>query len=79
MVRCIRGFKQSNQSTNSIKSDPKAKIKYDRLQKEGIMKPCEDLTMTKSSSTFSLLNTRSLPYHAVDIANDFIMHASDVM
>ena len=35
--------------------------------------------MTKSSLSFSLLNPRSLPKHTVDIANDSIIYASDVM
>ena len=33
----------------------------------------------KSSLTFSLLNTRSLPKQAVDIANDSIIYTSDVV
>ena len=33
-----------------------------RLQKESILKPCEDLTIAKSSLTFSLLTP---PKHAV--------------
>ena len=49
------------------------------VQNESIMKPCKDLTSTKSSLAFSLLDTRSLPKHAIDIANDSIIYASDVM
>ena len=72
-------FLTGEYKSNSIKSDPKPKIEYDWLQKGSIMKPCEDLTMTKSSLTFSLLDTRSLPKHVVDIANDSIIYASDIM
>ena len=63
-----------------IRADPKATTEYEILRKEYPVEPIEDCApLSESSLTITLLNTRSLPKHAIDIAYDNIILESDLI
>ena len=64
---------------SSIKADPKAKLEYNRLREQCVINMSEGYPMIESSLNISLLNTRSLSKHAIDIAYDTNLMASDII
>ena len=66
--------------SSAIRADPKATTEYEILRKEYPVEPIEDCApLSESSLTITLLNTRSLPKHAIDIAYDNIILESDLI
>ena len=78
-VTSLKGiFLTGQYKRNCIKSNPKTVLEYDRLRNETI----EDLgilPLEEASLTISLLNTRSLTKHVVDIARDETIYLSDII
>ena len=63
---------------NAIKADPRAIQEYDRLRQEASIKPVCSV-LTDDSLTVTLLNTRSLIKHAIDIALDKSITDTDLL
>ena len=64
----------------AIKADPKASKEYERLRKESqfLSVPAFSL-LTEKTFSLTLLNTRSLNKHAIDVAADNVFLESDVI
>ena len=60
-------------SSNAIKANEDAATEYDRLRKYSVFEP-RNITVDNYSLTVSLLNTRSLKKHAVDIAEEICIY-----
>ena len=54
----------------ALKVNESAKKEYERLRSEGLFKSQSHLAVTETSITITLLNTRSLKLHVLDIAMD---------
>ena len=59
------------------KANKDAATEYDRLRKYCVFQPCSNIAVDKCGLTVSLLNTRSLKKHAVDIAKESRFIESD--
>ena len=58
----------------AIKSDPRATQEYERMRRECPIKPLYSTDIISGDSlTITLLNTRSLHRHAIDIAHDHVL------
>ena len=67
-------------NASAIKADPRATIEYNNLRENYAMKPIDACCATLLSSlTITLLNTRSLEKHAVDIAADEVLKDCDII
>ena len=67
-------------NASAIKADPRATIEYNNLRENYAMKPIDACCATlQSSLTITLLNTRSLKKHAVDIAADEVLKDCDII
>ena len=67
-------------SRSAIRADPKAAREYEILRQEYPVEPIEDCDLVSDSTlTITLLNTRSLRKHAIDIVHDNILMDSDVI
>ena len=62
-------------------SDSKATIEYERMRSESVLEPLLYNTNTTSDATLTvtLLNTRSLHRHAIDISHDRVILNTDVL
>ena len=59
---------------SAIKADPRATIEYNNLRENYAMKPIDTCCVTLLSClTITLLHTRSLKIHGVDIAADEVL------
>ena len=66
--------------SSAIRSDPRATAEYELLRKDYPIEPIEDCNVISPNSlTISLLNTRSLRKHAIDIACDSVLLESDLI
>ena len=66
--------------SNAIKADQKAILEYECMRKESILKPTHDCNpVNPDSLTVTVLNTRSLSKHAVDISCDYSLVKSDIL
>ena len=54
--------------STAIKSDPRTVHEYERIRKECPIEPLHKADLASGTLTITLLNTRSLHRHAVDIA-----------
>ena len=54
----------------ALKVNESAKKEYGRLRSEGLFKSQSHLAVTQTSITITLLNTRSLKLHVLDIGMD---------
>ena len=65
---------------NAIKVDQRATEQYDHMRKNCQLPPIEDFgSLEEDTLTITLLNTRSLPKHSLDIAADAILMECDIM
>ena len=65
---------------NLIKVDQRATEQYDYMRKNCQLPPIEDFgSLQEDTLTITLLNTRSLPKHSLDIAADVILMECDIM
>ena len=65
-------------ASNAIKANRDATVEYDRLR-QYVFEPCSNITVNNRSLTISLLNTRSLKKHAVDIVKESRLMDSDII
>ena len=63
----------------SLKVNESAKKRYERLRSEGLFKSQSHLAVTETSITITLLNTRSLKLHVLDIAMDDRLLDNDIL
>jgi len=63
----------------AIRVNTKADTEYERLRKESAFQPLEDLDIVPHSITITLLNTRSLRKHSIDISADKHLCNSDII
>lgn len=54
-------------------------VEYERLRKDSTFEPCKTIIVDDHSLTISLLNTRSLKKHAVDILADVRLMENDIL
>ena len=66
-------------SSNAIKSNDDAAIEYIRLHADCTFLPKCDINVTDNNFVLTLLNTRSLRKHALDIATDTRLSNSDML
>ena len=64
---------------DAIKANIEATNKYERLNNEALFVPPAILTVSPRTLTLTLLNTRSLRKHAIDITSDSRLTESDVL
>ena len=65
---------------SAIKADVRATIEYETMRKHHSMKPIDKCASVSTDSlTITLLNTRSLRKHAVDITSDEVISDSDII
>ena len=65
--------------SSAIKSDPRAFQEYERMKKECPVEPLSAAVVSSSNLTISLLNTRSLNRHAIDIAHEQRLLNTDIL
>ena len=63
----------------ALKVNESAKKEYERLRSEGLFKSQSHLAVTETSITITLLNTRSLKLHVLDIAMDDRLLDNDIL
>ena len=63
----------------ALKVNESAKTEYERFRSEGLFKLQSHLAVTKTSITLTLLNTRSLKLHVLDIAMDDRLLDNDIL
>ena len=63
----------------TLKVNESAKKEYERLRSEGLFKSQSHLAVTETSITITLLNTRSLKLHVLDIAMDDRLLDNDIL
>ena len=63
----------------TLKVNESAKKEYERLRSEGLFKSQSHLAFTETSFTITLLNTRSLKLHVLDIAMDDRLLDNDIL
>ena len=63
----------------ALKVNESAKKEYERLRSEGLFKSQSHLAVTETSITITLLNTRSLKLHVLDIAMDDRFLDNDIL
>ena len=80
-VRSINGmFLTGEFKSAAIKSDIRALQEYERMRKESPIDSIHnDNVLSSDSLTFTLLNTRSLSRHAIDIAHDPQLLNTDIL
>ena len=66
-------------SVKSVRADPRALNEYNRMRTERSLYDSESEDLNDSSLTTSLLNTRSLNKHLIDIAHDERLLKNDVI
>ena len=67
-------------NASAIRADPRATIEYNNMRENYAMKPIDTCCATLLSClTITLLNTRSLKKHAVDIAADEVLKGCDII
>ena len=67
-------------NSSVIKADLRATIEHDDMRKNHVMRPIDTCsTVSSSSLTPTLLNTRSLMKHAVDIAANEVIKESNII
>ena len=65
---------------HAIKADQKAVLEYERMKTESVLEPTEDCgPVTQETLTVTLLNTRSLSEHAIDISCDLSLVNNDIL
>ena len=64
---------------SAIKADIRATIEYETMRNNHAMMPVERLASLAESLTITMLNTRSLRKHAIDIASDELIIDSDIV
>ena len=80
-VTSLNGLYLTGQLERSaIKSDPRALQEYERLRKECPIEPLHEADLVSNNTlTITLLNTRSLHRHALDIVHDKKLQNTDVL
>ena len=63
----------------TLKVNESAKKQYEKLRSEGLFKSQSHHSVTETSITVTLLNTRSLKLHALDIAKDDRLLDNDIL
>ena len=67
-------------NASAIRADPRATVEYNNLRENYEMKPIDTCSaVSLSCLTITLLNTRSLKKHAVDIAADEVIKDCDII
>ena len=66
-------------SRSAIKENKSAKIEYERLRQESVMKSLPLISPSECSLTITLLNIRSLRRHAIDIKSDEQLLKNDII
>ena len=80
-VTSLRGlFLTGEYKLSAIKSDPRASNEYERTRRECVVEPLHNADASPCATlTVTLLNTRSLPRHAIDISHDQVLLNTDVL
>ena len=80
-VTTINGmYLTGNYKANAIKADSKVTDEYERLRNNSVLQPVKSISpINNDSLTITLLNTRSLGKHAIDISADDGLCNSDIL
>ena len=62
-----------------VKADPRALQEYERMRRECLLEPLCNADTSDYALVITLLNTRSLQKHAIDIFNDHVLLNTDVL
>ena len=66
-------------SRNAFKVNTDATTEYNRLRCDSAFEYCENIAVNECSITVTLLNTRSLKKHAIEIAKESCLMESDIL
>ena len=73
-------FLTGNYNLKAIKADPRAHEEYERMRNECLIEPLPVADFnSRGSLTITLLNTRSLQRHAIDIAHEQRLLDTDIL